>query len=88
MHGANRLASGGLTVCAVMGDRAGRAAAHVAGEGGPPEKNEMGAAGADVMDENQLDEIEENIREIMFSSGGIERDLAALEEGIGKNSRS
>ena len=83
LHGANRLASGGLTVCAVMGDRAGRAAAHVAGEGGPPEKSEKGAAGADVEDENQLDEIEENIREIMFSSGGIERDLAALQEGIG-----
>ena len=82
LHGANRLASGGLTVCAVMGDRAGRAAAHVEGEGGPPEKNERDARGAEQTSENQLDEIEENIRDAMFSAGGIERTSEALQDGL------
>ena len=82
LHGANRLASGGLTVCAVMGDRAGRAAAHVEGEGGPPEVNEGGARGADEASEHQLDEIEENIRDVMFSAGGIERTSVALQDGV------
>jgi len=81
LHGANRLASGGLTVCAVMGDRAGRAAAHVEGEGGPPEKKETGANGADEAGEAQLDEIEKEIRDVMFSAGGIERSAGALQEG-------
>ena len=82
LHGANRLASGGLTVCAVMGDRAGRAAAHVEGEGGPPVKSDEGARGADEASGNQLDEIEENIRDVMFSAGGIERTSVALQDGV------
>lgn len=82
LHGANRLASGGLTVCAVMGDRAGRAAAHVEGEGGPPEMNEGGARGAGEAGEAQLDEIEKEIREVMFSAGGIERTSGALQDGV------
>ena len=82
LHGANRLASGGLTVCAVMGDRAGRAAAHVEGEGGPPEKKETGANGADEAGEAQLDEIEKEIRDVMFSAGGIERASEALADGL------
>ena len=81
LHGANRLASGGLTVCAVMGDRAGRAAAHAEGEGGPPGKNETSAGRADEAGEAQLDEIEQEIRDAMFSAGGIERASAALEDG-------
>ncbi|MCY4382483.1 MAG: FAD-binding protein [Nitrospinae bacterium] len=82
LHGANRLASGGLTVCAVMGDRAGRAAAHVEGEGGPPEKNEEDGRGADEAGEAQLDEIEKEIRDVMFSAGGIERTSEALADGL------
>ncbi len=82
LHGANRLASGGLTVCAVMGDRAGRAAAHVEGEGGPPEKNEEDGRGADEAGEAQLDEIEKEIRDVMFSAGGIERASEALADGL------
>ena len=82
LHGANRLASGGLTVCAVMGDRAGRAAAHVEGEGGPPGKKETGANGADEAGEAQLDEIEKEIRDVMFSAGGIERASVALQDGV------
>ena len=82
LHGANRLASGGLTVCAVMGDRAGRAAAHVEGEGGPPEKKKTGANGADEAGEAQLDEIEKEIRDVMFSAGGIERASEALADGL------
>ena len=84
LHGANRLASGGLTVCAVMGDRAGRAAAHVEGEGGPPEKNETSARSADEAGEAQLGEIEQEIRDVMFSAGGIERTSVALEDGRGR----
>ncbi len=82
LHGANRLASGGLTVCAVMGDRAGRAAAHVEGEGGPPEKNEEDGRGADEAGEAQLDEIEKEIRDVMFSAGGIERASEVLADGL------
>ncbi len=82
LHGANRLASGGLTVCAVMGDRAGRTAAHVEGEGGPPEKKEGDLRGADESSEDQLDEIEENLRDAMFSAGGIERTSEALADGL------
>ena len=82
LHGANRLASGGLTVCAVMGDRAGRAAAHVTGEGGPPERNEGGARGTDEAREEQFDEIENEIRDVMFSAGGIERASEALQDGV------
>ncbi len=82
LHGANRLASGGLTVCAVMGDRAGRSAAHVEGEGGPPEVNEGGVRGAGEAGEAQLDEIEKEIRVIMFSAGGIERTSGALQDGV------
>lgn len=82
LHGANRLASGGLTVCAVMGDRAGRAAAHVEGEGGPPGKKEISAGGLDEAREDQLDEIEKEIRDVMFSAGGIERASAALQDGL------
>ncbi|MCE2453975.1 MAG: FAD-binding protein, partial [Nitrospinae bacterium] len=82
LHGANRLASGGLTVCAVMGDRAGRTAAHVEGEGGPPEKKEGDLRGADEAGEAQLDEIEKEIRDVMFSAGGIERASEALADGL------
>lgn len=82
LHGANRLASGGLTVCAVMGDRAGRAAAHVEGEGGPPEMSDDGARGDDGASEVQLDKIEKDIRDAMFSAGGIERASKALQDGV------
>ena len=84
LHGANRLASGGLTVCAVMGDRAGPGRRPRVGRGRAARKSEMGAAGADAVDENQLDEIEENIREICFPPAASSVDLAALQEGIGK----
>ena len=82
LHGANRLASGGLTVCAVMGDRAARAAAHVEGEGGPPEQNDRGSRSADEAGEGRLDEIEKEIRDVMFSAGGIERTSEALQDGL------
>ena len=84
LHGANRLASGGLTVCAVMGDRAGRAAAHVEGEGGLPEKSARGARKADEADEEQLAETEKNIRDVMFFAGGIERSSEALVDGMAR----
>ncbi len=86
LHGANRLASGGLTVCAVMGDRAGRAAAGVETEGGSPAQERQGASSTEQGDEGQLAEIEKSVSEVMFSSGGIERDAATLQEGIGKMS--
>ena len=82
LHGANRLASGGLTVCAVMGDRAGRAAAHAEGEGGPPKEKEKRARRADEASAEQLDEIESEIRDVMFSAGGIERASVALQDGL------
>lgn len=84
LHGANRLASGGLTACAVMGERAGRAAAGMEGEGGRPERAEAGAARADAAQEKRLDEAEREARGIMFAAGGIERDAPTLREGVGK----
>ncbi len=84
LHGANRLASGALTACAVMGARAGRAAAGVEGEGGRPERAEAGAARADAAQEERLDEAEREARGIMFAAGGIERDAPTLREGVGK----
>ena len=65
-----------------MGDRAGRAAAHVEGEGGPPEKKEAGANDADEAGDARLDEIEKEIRDAMFSAGGIERTSEALQGGM------
>lgn len=84
LHGANRLASGGLTVCAVMGERAGRAAAGVAGEGGAPEEDGARTGDADGATGGQLEEVEERVRAVMFSAGGMERDLPALRAGVGK----
>ncbi len=67
-----------------MGERAGRAAAGMAGEGGAPEEDGAGAARADGATASQLAEIEDSVRAVMFSSGGMERDLPTLRAGVEK----
>ncbi len=84
LHGANRLASGGLTVSAVLGIRSGRSAATVDGEGGTPGAPSLAVQSGD--DEEalsaRLNSLSSRIQGAMFASGGIERESAALRRGL------
>jgi len=86
LHGANRLASGSLTVCSVLGDRVGRAAANVQGEGGVPAGTAVavGRSGEPDKQDERLTELENVIRQTMFAAGGIEREADSLRAGIEK----
>ncbi len=82
LHGANRLASGGLTFAGVMGIRAGRAAASAVSEGGRALEPLPGAAEKSAEPSRMLNDAADAIRRVMFESGGIEREAASIQKGL------
>lgn len=86
LHGANRLASGGLTVAAVMGIRSGRSAATVDGEGGTPDAPPLldGVRDDGEALSPRLDSLVSSLQGAMFASGGIERESESLKLGLEK----
>jgi fumarate reductase (CoM/CoB) subunit A len=86
LHGANRLGGNALTECLVFGRRAGVAAATWASGISMPEAGDLEAlmpAPAPGRPAGNAADLRTRLRDVMWRYGGIQRDRAGLEKGLG-----